>query len=93
MLVVDKSLGGGTAAARPKAEPGNPKHVAAPMPGAVVAVAVAAGDAVTKGQKLATLEAMKMETTIHAQGPGTVAEVLVKPATQVDGGDLLIRFE
>jgi pyruvate carboxylase len=93
VLVVDKSLGGGTVEARPKAEPGNPKHVAAPMPGAVVAVAVAAGETVTKGQKLATLEAMKMQTTIHAQEAGKVAEVLVKPATQVDGGDLLIRFE
>jgi pyruvate carboxylase len=90
--VVDRSLGA-VSTARPKAEANNPKHVAAPMPGAVVAVAVAAGDDVAAGQKLATLEAMKMESTIHAQHAGKVAEVLTPAGTQVDGGDLLIRFE
>ena len=90
--VVDRSLGA-VSTARPKADAGNPKHVAAPMPGAVVAVAVAAGDAVAAGQKLATLEAMKMESTIYAPAAGKVAEVLVTAGTQVDGGDLLIRFE
>ena len=79
--------------ARPKAEPGNPMHVAAPMPGAVVGVAVAVGEEVAAGQKLLTLEAMKMETTLYAERPGKVAEVLVRPGTQVEGGDLVIRFE
>ncbi len=92
VVVEDRSLGG-SAAARPKAEPGNPKHVAAPMPGAVVAVAVAVGEQVAAGQKLLTLEAMKMETTLYAERAGTVAEVLARPGTQVEGGDLLIRFE
>src|SRR5436189_4872844 len=68
-------------------------HVAATMPGAVVAVAVAVGDEVAAGQKLLTLEAMKMETTIPAERAGKVAEVLVRPGVQVDGGDLVIRFE
>jgi pyruvate carboxylase len=92
VLVVDRSLGA-MAVGRPRADAGNPKHVAAPMPGAVVAVAVTVGEHVAAGQKLATLEAMKMESTIYAQHPGQVAEVVAKPGTQVDGGDLLIRFE
>ena len=46
-----------------------------------------------KGQKLLTLEAMKMETTVHAEVDGHVAEVLVKPGSQVETGDLLLRLE
>jgi pyruvate carboxylase len=93
MLVTDRTLGAGTVKSRPKAESGNAKHIAAPMPGAVVAVAVAPGEEVAAGQKLLTLEAMKMETTLHADRAGKVAEVLVRPGVQVDGGDLVIRFE
>jgi pyruvate carboxylase len=93
VLVTDKSLGASAVKTRAKAEPGNAKHVAAPMPGAVVAVAVAAGDEISAGQKLLTLEAMKMETTLHADRTGKVAEVLVRPGAQVEGGDLVIRFE
>jgi pyruvate carboxylase len=93
VLVADRSLGAAAAKARPKAEVGNPKHVAAPMPGAVVAITVAVGEEVAAGQKLATLEAMKMETTLYAERAGKVAEVLVRPGTQVEGGDLVIRFE
>jgi len=59
----------------------------------VVAVVVAVGEQVAAGQKLLTLEAMKMETTLHAERSGKVAEVLSRPGTQVEGGDLLIRFE
>ncbi|MBM3980321.1 MAG: pyruvate carboxylase [Planctomycetes bacterium] len=93
VLVADKTLGAGAVKARAKAEPGNAKHVAAPMPGAVVAVAVAVGDEIAAGQKLLTLEAMKMETTLHADRAGKVAEVLVRPGVQVEGGELVIRFE
>jgi pyruvate carboxylase len=93
VAVADKSLGAGAVKARAKAEPGNAKHVAAPMPGAVVAVAVAVGDEIAAGQKLLALEAMKMETTLHADRAGKVAEVLVRPGVQVEGGDLVIRFE
>lgn len=93
MLVTDKSLGEGAVKGRPKAEAGNAKHVAAPMPGSVVAVTVAVGEEVAAGQKLLSLEAMKMETTLYAELGGRVAEVLVRPGAQVDGGDLLVRFE
>ncbi len=78
---------------RPKAEPGNPLHVAAPMPGLVANVLVAAGKEVAPGEKLFTLEAMKMETTVYAERAGTVAEVIVGPGTQVEAGDLLLRYE
>jgi pyruvate carboxylase len=91
VLVMDRSLGDKVQGRR-KAEVNNPKHVGAPMPGLVVRVTVAAGEQVAAGQKLVTLEAMKMETTVFAEKGGQVAEVLVKPGTQVDAGDLLLRF-
>jgi pyruvate carboxylase len=93
MVVIDRSLSAGNAPARAKADSANPKHIAAPMPGAVVGVSVAPGDEVAAGQKLLTLEAMKMESTLYAERPGKVAEVLVRPGVQVEGGDLVIRFE
>jgi pyruvate carboxylase len=92
VMVADRSLGV-TAAAHPKAELGNPRQVAAPMPGLVVSVAVAAGEKVAAGQKLVTLEAMKMESTVYAEAAGTVAEVLVRRGTQVETGDLLVRLQ
>ena len=79
--------------ARPKADPADPLQVAAPMPGLVVTVGVQPGDKVTRGQKLVTMEAMKMETTIYAEVDGRVAELLVKPGTQVETGELMLRFE
>ena len=63
------------------------------MPGLVVRVLAAAGEEVAAGQKLFTLEAMKMETTLYAEKAGRVAEVLVQAGTQVEAGDLLLRFE
>ncbi|HEX5442964.1 MAG TPA: biotin/lipoyl-containing protein, partial [Pirellulales bacterium] len=64
----------------------------APMPGMVVNVAIKPGDAVARGQKLLTMEAMKMETTLYAERDGQIAEVLVEPGAQVDTGDLVIRW-
>src|SRR5262249_25828928 len=92
VLVADRSLVG-QVQAHPKAEPGNPKHVAAPMPGLLVQVVVAPGEKIVAGQKLLTLEAMKMETRVDAEAGGTVAEVLVRAGTQVETGDLLVRFD
>ncbi len=73
-----------------KAEPGNPKQVGAPMPGTIATVGVAAGRKVARGDLLATLEAMKMETAVRAETDGEVAEVLVSPGQQVDAKDLLV---
>ena len=65
-------------------------RLTAPMPGKVVSFAVKAGDAVTKGQALAVMEAMKMEHTIAAPADGTVAELLYVPGDQVaEGAELL----
>ncbi len=92
VTVRDNSLEADTGGKR-KAEANNPSHVGAPMPGMVVTVAVQVGDAVAKGQKLVTMEAMKMETTLYAEREGKVAEVLVQPGSRVDSGDLLIVWE
>jgi 3-methylcrotonyl-CoA carboxylase alpha subunit len=64
-----------------------------PMPGLVKAVFVAAGQAVAAGDRLAVLEAMKMEHTLTAARDGTVAEVLVTAGTQVEAGAALVRLE
>jgi pyruvate carboxylase len=90
--VEDRSLAG-EVKKHPKADRNDPKQVAAPMPGLVVTVTAAPGEDVAAGQKLVTLEAMKMETTVYTERGGKVAEVLVKPGTQVEAGDLLVRFE
>ncbi len=68
-------------------------RLTAPMPGKVVSFAVKAGDAVTKGQALAVMEAMKMEHTIAAPVDGTVAELLFAPGDQVTEGAELLRLE
>jgi pyruvate carboxylase len=78
---------------RPKADPTDPRQIAAPMPGLVVNVAVKIGDIVKRGQKLLTLEAMKMETTLYADLDGRTADVLVKPGTPVEAGELVVRME
>jgi pyruvate carboxylase len=77
-------------AARRKAEVGNPAHVAAPMPGMVAGLQVVAGQRVEKGDRLLSIEAMKMETAIFAEMPGVVSEVMVTAGTQIDGQDLLM---
>ncbi len=67
--------------------------VLSPMPGRIVAVAVAAGDKVVKGQPLVTLEAMKMEHTLTAPFDGMVAELAVEAGQQVSEGVALVRLE
>ncbi len=73
-----------------KADPADPTHIAAGMPGMVIAVAVKQGDTVVKGQKLLALEAMKMESTVQAERDGVIEQLLVKSGTQVEAGDLLV---
>jgi len=67
--------------------------ILAPMPGRVIAVEVTAGQTVTKGQRLLTLEAMKMEHTLVAPFAGTVAELRVEPGALVQVEALLARIE
>ncbi|MDD9724689.1 pyruvate carboxylase [Roseovarius sp. SK2] len=82
-----------TVQARPKAEAGNADHIGAPMPGAVATVAVSAGQQVKTGDLLLTIEAMKMETGLHAERDATVKAVHVQPGAQIDAKDLLVELE
>ena len=91
--VPDRAHGASAAKQRPKAEPGNAAHVAAPMPGVISGVAVEAGQEIHAGDVLVSIEAMKMETALHADRDGKLAEVLVKVGDQIDAKDLLVRFE
>lgn len=82
-----------SAAQRPKAEAGNENHVGAPMPGVVASVGAVAGAKVAKGDLLLTIEAMKMETGIHAERAAVIKAVHVQPGTQIDAKDLLVELE
>jgi 3-methylcrotonyl-CoA carboxylase alpha subunit len=63
------------------------------MPGRIIAVEVAVGDAVVKGQKLLTLEAMKMEHSLTAPFDGVVAELNAEAGAQVQVDALLVRIQ
>ncbi len=78
---------------RPKAEDGNANHIGAPMPGVVATVAAVAGKEVKEGDLLLTIEAMKMETGIHAERDATVKAVHVTAGGQIDAKDLLVELE
>ncbi|MCP1200206.1 pyruvate carboxylase [Notoacmeibacter sp. MSK16QG-6] len=91
--VPDRVHGGDAVKARAKAEIGNAAHIGAPMPGVISSVAVKAGQEVKAGDVLVSIEAMKMETALHAEADGVVAEVLVTPGDQIDAKDLLVRME
>ncbi|SFY45118.1 Conserved carboxylase domain-containing protein, partial [Paracoccus pantotrophus] len=80
-------------AARPKADPANEGHLGAPMPGVVASVAVAQGQKVSPGDLLLTIEAMKMETAIHADRAGLIKTLHVRPGEQIDAKDLMIEME
>jgi pyruvate carboxylase len=91
VVVQDNALAG-EVKRQPKATAGDPKEIGAPMPGLIVTVAVQEGSEVVAGQKLFTLEAMKMETTVYAERAGKVEAVLVARGSQVETGDLLLRY-
>jgi len=79
--------------ARTKADPANGNHVGAPMPGVVASVAAQPGTAVKQGDLLLTIEAMKMETGIHAERDAIVTAVHVQPGAQIDAKDLLVELD
>nr|WP_194303995.1 pyruvate carboxylase [Chthonobacter albigriseus] len=90
--VPDRSRAASGRTTRRKAEEGNPNHVAAPMPGVVSTLAVKAGQTVKAGDVLLSIEAMKMETSIHAERDGTIADVAVSAGAQIDAKDLLVVY-
>ena len=95
---VDSPLGSSALRAEPRlpepaaaAEPAG--HLASPLPGTVLRVAVAPGDRVEAGAELAVVEAMKMEHRVTAPRAARVAEVLVRPGEQVTAGRALVVLE
>jgi acetyl-CoA/propionyl-CoA carboxylase, biotin carboxylase, biotin carboxyl carrier protein len=70
-----------------------PVEIVAPMPGAVLAVHVAPGDRLGIGDRIITLEAMKMEHAVTAPSPGRVAGISVRAGAQVTRGQLLATIE
>ncbi|MDF2232984.1 pyruvate carboxylase [Albimonas sp. CAU 1670] len=93
MITVKNRKVAASVEARPKADAANAAHVAAPMPGVVASIAVEAGKKVKAGDMLLTIEAMKMETALHAEREGTVKAVHVSAGAQVDAKDLLVEYE
>jgi len=72
---------------------GKMKNLKAPMPGLVLDVRVDVGAAVTKGDALLVLEAMKMKNVLKAEGDGVVKSVEVKKGQNVEKGHVMINFE
>ena len=77
----------------PSGSAGGSGVVEAPMQGTIVGVKVEAGDAVSAGDTLVVLEAMKMENAITADIDGTVAEIAVAQGDSVGSGDLLVKID
>ena len=76
-----------------KVPPDTSKLVMSPMPGLLTTIAVKVGDAVTAGQKIAAIEAMKMENTLTAAQDGVVAEICAKEGDSLAVDQLIVRFE
>ena len=81
-----------TERAHPKADPAEAGHVAAPTAGVISGIAVQTNQAVTRGAKLLTLEAMKMQSNIYAPIDGRITKLLVSPGQHVEAKDLLVAI-
>ena len=91
LAIVDRSAKP-TIKARVKADSAKPNEVGAPIPGLVTALAVSVGAKVAKGDKLLTLEAMKMQTTIYAPADGVVDEICVANGDALESKDLILKL-
>lgn len=69
------------------------KELAAPMPGRIVSLAVEVGQEIEVGDEILSLEAMKMENVLKAEGTGKVKAIFTAPNQVVDKGAILIEFE
>ena len=76
-----------------KVPPDTSKFIMSPMPGLLTNISVKLGESVTAGQKLAAIEAMKMENTLTAAQDGVVAEICAKVGESLAVDQLIIRFE
>ncbi|MCV6593839.1 MAG: pyruvate carboxylase [Silicimonas sp.] len=90
--IADRSVSD-VATARAKADASNPNHIGAPMPGVVATIAAQEGTEVKAGDLLLTIEAMKMETGIHADRDARIKAVHVVAGGQIDAKDLLVELE
>ncbi len=79
--------------AREKADPANPLHVGAPIPGLITTLTATVGSKVTKGDKLIIMEAMKMQTTLYASANGVITDIFVQVGDTVEGKDLLVKLK
>jgi pyruvate carboxylase len=77
---------------RVKADPAIPEQIGAPIPGLVTALTAGVGTKVAKGDKLLTLEAMKMQTTLYAPCDGVVEQIFVQVGETVESKELLMRL-
>ena len=91
VIISDKSVQT-TKKVRRKADPSKPLEIGAPIPGMVTNLDHGNGAKVAKGDKILTMEAMKMQTTIYAPCDGTIEELLVATGDAVDAGDLLLKM-
>ena len=90
--VRDKSIKA-VASERAKADPANPNHVGAPIPGVVASIAVERGQKVAKGDRLLVMEAMKMQSTVYAPASGKIAVMPAHVGEHVEAKDLLVVIE
>ena len=90
--IVDRSVQA-KVKARAKADPSVASQVGAPIPGLITSLAVGVGAKVAKGDKLLTLEAMKMQTTLYAPCDGTIAEINAKVGDTVESKDLIVLIK
>ena len=89
--VLDKSIQS-KPKTRVKADLSDPLQIGAPIPGIITSLAVGVGSKVAKGDKVLTLEAMKMLTTLYAASDGVVDEIPVRVGDTVESKDLLVRL-
>ncbi len=90
--VDDKSLAG-EKKVRLKADASNAAEIGAPIPGMVTQIAVSSGKKVSKGDKLLTIEAMKMLTVVNAPADGTIEKIAVEVGETVEAKDLLVKLK
>ena len=92
VTIVDRSASA-TVKRNPKADPDNQAHIASPMPGKVSSVAVRTGQTVKKGERLLSIEAMKMETAVYSPRDAKVGPIHVEPGAAVEARDLLLVLQ
>ncbi len=90
--VADRSAAS-TIERRPKADADDARQIGSPMPGTVSSVAVRKGQSVRAGERLLSIEAMKMETAVYSPRDTTVAAVHVAPGAIVEARDLLVTLD